>query len=421
MDIAAGRKERLGRLLDLAQTYRGWTRKDLARSLRRDPTKLIPGSGLPKLDLVVDLSQVLDWPIEMVVEALWSGDLGGLSGQPVAEPEPDDCYVELDAAARTAHRDGRYTDLIELARRAYAVAETPYERAKACNRECGGWDGLGRYNQVLEAVQRGLREPGVPSDTRLMLRANLANAYYTLWQLVESKATARDLIDQFEEEPADGRLQEVVAAFAHYVRGQSRRRMIEMEPDRAAVHARAARADLEHARSGYIGLAARFDDDSYLGVANTCAGGLLELEAALGVRPVEAVLQDFAEGIDPLTDPADFPSGDLLESYGWWCIFACNTALRHVTDEKALQQHMAVFTNKADEIANHTDNWSMRERVFTMEFARRQRLTDWTGFEPDWTIDRDDVRVIAGTMGRFPAFQRTGWRILGSAKVIRDN
>ena len=60
MDQAKQRRIKLARLLGLAQSYRGWTRKELARSLGRDPTKLIPGSGIPKLDLVVSLAGVLD-------------------------------------------------------------------------------------------------------------------------------------------------------------------------------------------------------------------------------------------------------------------------------------------------------------------------------------------------------------------------
>ena len=59
MELAERRRQRLAQMLDLAQNYRGWTRKELAQALGRDPTKLIPGSGVPKLDLVVDLSQVL--------------------------------------------------------------------------------------------------------------------------------------------------------------------------------------------------------------------------------------------------------------------------------------------------------------------------------------------------------------------------
>jgi hypothetical protein len=79
---------------------------------------------------------------------------------------------------------------------------------------------------------------------------------------------------------------------------------------------------------------------------------------------------------------------------------------------------MAVFTNKAIEIADRLGNWSMRERAFTMENFRRRRVTDTTGFQPDWVLDEDDVRVITGTMGRFPGFRDTGWHILEKARVF---
>ena len=41
--------------------------------------------------------------------------------------------------------------------------------------------------------------------------------------------------------------------------------------------------------------------------------------------------------------------------------------------------------------------------------------------DADWTIDSDDVRVITGTMGRFPGFRPTGWKVLRSAQIVRDN
>ena len=85
-------------------------------------------------------------------------------------------------------------------------------------------------------------------------------------------------------------------------------------------------------------------------------------------------------------------------------------------DESELQQHMAIFTNKADEIAEHLDTWAMRERVFTMEHTRRERSK--SDFDPPPLIDEDDVRVIVGTMARFPTFRDTGWRTLHSANLI---
>jgi hypothetical protein len=79
---------------------------------------------------------------------------------------------------------------------------------------------------------------------------------------------------------------------------------------------------------------------------------------------------------------------------------------------------MAICTNKAFEIAERLDNWSIRERAFTMERFRRERVTEETGFEPDWLLDAEDVRLLAGTMGRFPSFRDTGWRILESARIF---
>ena len=81
---------------------------------------------------------------------------------------------------------------------------------------------------------------------------------------------------------------------------------------------------------------------------------------------------------------------------------------------------MALFTNKADEIANHLNHWSMRERVFSMQFEGRQRLIGWTGQDIPLVIDNDDVRLIAGTMGRFPQFRETGWSILNNGNIIKE-
>jgi tetratricopeptide (TPR) repeat protein len=415
MEASISRKERLEQLLDLARTYRRWTRKELARALGRDPTKLVPASGIPKLDLVVDLAGVLDWPVDVVVEFLWTDET------PAVEPGATGNFESLDEAAKAAHREGSYQEMIKLAQEAYESATTPEQRAIACNREAGGWDGLGRYTSVLEALQRGLREAGLTADRRLMLRVNMANSYYTLWHLFEAKATAHELVQWYEVNPPPNRLNRVVQAFAYYVRGNSCRRLMDVEPEHASQFAADARADLTRSRDLYLELAEEFDDESYRGVANTCEGGIIEVRVVLGeLKPSEA-LERYTECLEELVDPEQYPVGDWLESYGWWCIFGCNVALRHLTDDPQLQKHMAVYTNKADEIAERLDNWVMRERVFTLEYARRQRFLDWTGVEQDWMIDVDDVRVITGTMGRFPSFHRTGWRILQTAKVVRDN
>lgn len=412
MESQEARREVLSQFVDLAQTYRGWSRNQLAEALGRDPTKIIPESGNPKLDLIVALADALDWSVGDVAETVW---IDPTSDEP---PEIAGGFDAIDAAAKEAHRAGLYNKMIGLARRMQSMAATPQQHAVACNREAGGWDGLGRYAKSLEAVQRGLCEPGVSKPTRLMLQANLANAHYTLWHLAEARGVARDLIDRFVSQPPATRLEKVVHAFAHYVHGSCERRLVEIDPESLAPHADAALAALATARSLYQGLAAEFGDESYDGVANTCLGGIMEMQAARGLRDPLETAEALSQGLEAVVDAGEHPVGDLLESFGWWCIFGCNLALRHLSG-RDLHRHMAVFTNKAFEIADRLNNWAMRERAFTMENSRRRKVADATGYEPDWLVDEDDVRVIAGTMGRFPAFRPTGWRILQAAKVLR--
>ena len=68
--LNVNRKNRLERLFELAQAYRGWTRKDLAQELGRDPTKLAPDSGNPKFELILQISEILDWTLDEVAEWL---------------------------------------------------------------------------------------------------------------------------------------------------------------------------------------------------------------------------------------------------------------------------------------------------------------------------------------------------------------
>ncbi|MHC4416332.1 MAG: hypothetical protein ACYS0G_13735, partial [Planctomycetota bacterium] len=131
------RKRRLKQLLALAQAYKECTRKDLARALGRDPTKLVPGRGIPKLDVVVKLADVIEWSVGDVVAFLWNH-----GPQPAKIEVPQD-FESLDDAGERAEHAGQYRLMAELAQKAYAQATTPEQRARACNREAGAWDGLG--------------------------------------------------------------------------------------------------------------------------------------------------------------------------------------------------------------------------------------------------------------------------------------
>ncbi|MSR44356.1 MAG: hypothetical protein EXS15_03230 [Phycisphaerales bacterium] len=414
------RRDRINQFVDLARIYRNWTRVQTASALKREPSKVVPESGNPKLDLVVGLAEALDWDVGDVAEGIWIDEAEQFQQ---AEVIAQRGFAALDREALEAHRAGEYRRMTELARALQIAAQTGGERATACNRLAGACDGLGRYTKALSALQRGLAETGVPSHVRMMLEVNLANTHYSLWHLVEARAVANALVERFAQRAPETRTDRVVQAFGHYVRGQSQRRLIESDPMSANAHAQNARVDLVTAANSYEALAKAFDDPSYAGVANTCAGAIIECSAALGeIDPLDAA-ESLSEGLEQVVDVANYPPGDWLESYGWWSVFGCNVALRGLSGPE-LHRHMAVFSNKVSEIADRTENWAMRERAFTFEHLRRQRMNESLGHTPDsapaqdWLLDDDDVRTVTGTMGRFPSFRETGWRILASARAL---
>ena len=410
--VTTVRKKRLEQLLEIAQRYKGCSRKLLADAVGRDPTRLVPKTGIPKLDLVVELAGVLDWPVGEVATFLWGN-------RNVRQPSDlDGDFDTLNTQAGEAHRAGDYERMLEYGRRCLDAAANSDQRARAFNRQLGALDGLGRYTEVLQTGKLALQEQGVSPELGRILQSNLANAYYCLWSLVESGAIAQSLLGGYRANlpitPADHKTQ----AFAYYVSGHTLRRLMSVEPLQVPALAESAAADLSRAKESYDRLADELAEPSLVGIARTCHGGLIEVDVARGRRSAADGLAELADGLDAVRDVGDELVGDQLESCGWWCIFACNIALRHLDDERTLQQHMAVFTNKAEEIADRLNNWSMRERIFTMQYTRWERAVSATGLDIPCVVDNDDVRIIAGAMGRFPSFRETGCRILRSARIV---
>ncbi|MFN0131807.1 MAG: hypothetical protein ACKVW3_04630 [Phycisphaerales bacterium] len=411
MTLESARKRNIEHLLGLAGAYKGLSRKRLAEALGRDPTKLFPETGNPKLDYVIRLADLLDWPVGDVAEVIWenpdagTADAAGLN------------FEALDSQARQMHREGRSAEMLALAHQMSLVAKTPQERAQAAHRESGAWNAFGRFNKEMEAIRRGLLESPITPDLRSLLRANLANAYYTLGQHIEAKAMARDLLEEYDASPPMSRPARASQAFAGFVLGHSNRALMAAEPERREVRATMALGALTRAREQYEALAVEFDNDPWRGIANTCLGGMIEAEVELGKRTPGSAITEIHKGLEMVGIDADGLRGDRLESYGWWCIFGCNITLRHLTGGE-LQRQMAVFTNKGYQIADRLNNWAMREQLFSMEFLQRQHLNLLAGFPVEWTIDADDVRLLVGTMGRFPSFKSTGWKILKTATVV---
>lgn len=422
------RRQRLHDLVDLARATRGLTRAALGTALKRDPTKIYPESGNPKTDFLVNLAGILEWPVGDVVEYIWDGSPGGagpdpLHGEGVRREELDGLgFEDLFHRARAEHRDGRYRDMVETALAMYAIAESEDRRAFACAMEASAWDGLGRFTQEVDACRRGLARRGVSAYTRNILRADLANAWYCLWDLTPALGTATVLIEHYEHNPPTRQVDHKRPAFCRYVRGHTRRRLASTEADLALEHYRAAAEDLERARSQYEALAHELDDPSLLGIASTCAGGIEEARVELGeLDPKQAVAHAVSLAETSRDGKAGGLSsdktGDEVESIGWRCLFGANVCLRHLSGRE-LQSSMDVLTSTAMAAADRLDNWAMRERAFTTKLKLHETLSQTTGLAFPLTIDTRQRALITQAMGRFPGFRATGWQLLGHAEVV---
>ena len=445
------RRRRIDQMVRVARTYRGWSSGELSAALGRDRCRMAPSSGNPKLDLVARLADALDWEIGYVAESVW--EVSPEDGDEVAR-YASRSFAELDFRAQTIHRASAYGELGTIARAMRRIARTPRERAVAANRLAGSYDGLGRFGRVLDCVREGLAERDIGFDLRLMLTVNLCGAYYALWNLDEAQSLAESLVARLDSAPCESRLRRVGRAFALNLRGQCARRVVAGLSDRDELRgiARAAEADLRRAHDEYAALHAEFGDMQYASLANTAEGAILEVRAASGDLDVDEAIQAALDRLEHAVDVETLDEPGLLESWGWWGVFGANIALRAAVEcddglrtarlspagagasvramaargrasrsdalREDFERAIAIFTNKAAEIAEHLNIWPMRERAFTLEWMRRQTALGSSADEiRAWTLDDEDVRTLVGTMGRFPMFREVGWRILDTAMI----
>jgi hypothetical protein len=132
------------------------------------------------------------------------------------------------------------------------------------------------------------------------------------------------------------------------------------------------------------------------------------------------------DGLENAVDLDRLAPEEAIEAHGWWCVFGCNLALRSMSGEDR-ERSLAILTNKAFEIADRLEHWSIRERAFTFEHFRRQRIGTRVeevdvsrSPESRWVLDEEDLGHVLGTMGRFPSFRAVGWRILEESGLVED-
>lgn len=407
------RRERLHKLIDLALAYRSVSRGELAQRLDRDPGRLYPESDNPKLDFVIALAEALEWSVGAVVDYIRYGED---DGEP---PAIAGDYQTLDQQALAAHSKGEFDRMVDLARRMFVVAKTADEKARACRLEGNGWDVQARLSQGLAAFRRGLDIQGVSRTQRLALQVSVANIHYSLWDLTVAVGIAHVVLDAFEDNPPTSRTDRACQAYAFYLRGSALCRMLSAKPSDGKETAARAKRDLERGARLYTQLAREYDADHMAAIAHTCRGALIEVEVELGLRDPQAAVDEILETVGKLSGEAPWPEGDWLESYGWWCDFGANIALRHLSGRK-LQQSVAVFNEKLLEIAQRFKNWRLLERAVSMQYALHERVADATGLDVPYTLDSEDLKLISGTIGRFPRFRRLGWDLIDNATIVAE-
>ena len=411
-----GETRRLHRLLDMVREAYGWGKSDLARALRRDPSSVYPPTSNAKLDFVERLARLLEWPIDSVVETI-------RYGAPGTRPEPEE---PLDGAdfetllnrAREAYKHGQYELTVKLARQMLKIAKTPTERAYAWDKEGAGWDGLGYYGKSIEAMRCAVQEAPVPPEVHYVMLTNLASACYLAGDLAPARGISKEVLAWCATRKGDTNLEVRMAqAFSHYVAGAAALRAVPVVPDEAHDHAERAATHLRAARRMLLALSRESDRSYFAGVANTCRAGLIVAEIELDKRDARAGIEELREGLPVTLDAEECPPGDWLESYGWWCVFGTEAALRHLRLGE-MQRAVAVFTSKLSDIAERMNNWAFREFSLRMKYVARKKFEEQTGAELPEFIDAEELRYVFGAIGRFPRFRPLGWEIIQTAKVV---
>lgn len=407
------RRDRLERLLHLVRVYRGWTQRRMATELERDPHNLVPAGGIPRLDLVLRMSDALDWPIESVVRELCSEERLSANDAGTANLPATPCVPGDVAWVALMERD--WDRAIAACQAARQGGATTAQMAYSYLIEFKALEFRGRYTEAVGAAQAGLRLAQPESREYWWLQGYLASAYYLLGSTHEAMGLASTLLDELDwSGPVDAKR---VRGLALSVRGHCRRVLASTRQSRQARLIEAACDDLRAAARELRATASSHEPADLVG-ASICEGGLLELDVLREVMPAATAVQHVLDRMGSVPVPG-LSEKDWAESIGWWCVFGCHIVIRHMIDSPEAERLLAIFTNKADQAAATTENWALRERVWTIEHLRRRTL-DGTEPSAPWVLDREDLATLTGVMGRFPAFREVGWSVLSQVELADD-
>jgi tetratricopeptide (TPR) repeat protein len=396
LDREALARERLEELQALARTYRNWSVKELAIALGRQPGRLIPDSGMPKIDVVVGLAKALDWPIEAVVDHLMKPN----ARQTVrhAGDKPSD-YASLfnESLRKRVERD--YFGAIRCAVRAGAVADNPTRRAAAWTIESDAHEASGSYQEALRCLQVASQIGEIALDWRLLIDTKIANVLFMQGGGTQVIGIASSVLD-YAANAEQTHVLDLARSLAYWARGHALRASIPTKGFEAWKSIAAnARADFEASRAIALELQASgagYGDKNltYLTAIDVI---LMELHAVASA--------DFAcSAIDNLVGvvrEGGSSATGMSERKAWASLALANTAKRYLGDEMQLWGILELCSAALKAHAMATSNWYFGHRHLELDGERRRRL-GFIGLGAK-ALGPADARLIAGVLGHVPS------------------
>lgn len=389
-------RERLEELQALARTYRNWSVKELAHALGRQPGRLVPESGMPKIDLVVGLAKALDWPVEAVVDHLM---------KPVSEPRRP--AIQQDSAADYARLynesvakrfDRDFAEAIRLAVRSRAVADNPTRRAAALSLEASAHESAGSYVEAVRCLKEAIRIDGVALGWRLLHDAKLANMLFMQGQTTQAIGIASSVIDYIST--VEVRDEPVILAhlLALWSRGHSLRTAIPLSnfeawlPIAENAHGQFVKAQQLCEEAENI----PGQSPKHLTLAGSIDVVALELEAICAPARVPEIAERLLAVVrDPSGESSRFG-----ERRAWAAIALANTAKRFIGDETQLRGLLDFASAALRSHAVATNNWYFAHRHLQLDAERRRTLLDHGCASR--ALDATEAKLVAGVLGQIP-------------------
>ena len=392
-------RERLEELQALARTYRSWSMKELATALGRQPGRLVPDSGMPKIDLVVALAKALDWPVEAVVDHLVkppSIALKGVASHLMKDAPSDFKSLYNESLEKRMRRDS--IEAVRLAVRAQAVADTPTRRAAALSAEASAHECAGSYTEAVRCLREATLIEGSALEWRLLCDAKLANMLFMQGQVTHAIGIASSVIEYSQGVP-DSQTIRTARYIAFWARAHALRSSIptaNFEPwsqmaNLVCADLRAASELTTQLCAEGLDLALNVDIGACIDVV------LLEVTAVCEPDRANEVIVALIDAVREhgSVDPT------IGERKAWAAVALVNTAKRFITEDLQRRGALELASAALRAHAVVTSNWYFAYRH--LEIDRERRMALMGNCASSRALTAVEAKMVAGVLGHVPA------------------